>query len=41
MKDENKTKKQLTDELIESRKQIARPKRAFDKFNKTADHLEK
>jgi PAS domain-containing protein len=41
MKDENKTKKQLIDELIESRKQIAGLQRAFDKFKKTDDHLEK
>jgi PAS domain S-box-containing protein len=41
MRDENKTRKQLIDELIESREQIARLKRTFTKFKKTADHLEK
>jgi PAS domain S-box-containing protein len=41
MKDENKTKKQLINELIESRKQIVRLQRDFDKFKKTADRLVK
>jgi len=41
MKDENKTKKQLINELIESRKEIIRLQKAFNKFRKTADHLEK
>jgi PAS domain S-box-containing protein len=41
MKDENKTKKQLINELIGSRKHIVRLQRDFDKFRKTADRLVK
>jgi PAS domain S-box-containing protein len=41
MKDENKTKKQLINELIESRKQITGLQKSFNKFKKTADDLEK